>query len=184
MSSITVQELQEILNNDQTHNFIVLDVRTSVEHDSKRIPGVYNLPLDELADHAEMLKTYDKVYIHCQSGNRSSKACQKLKDLGLTNVVDVAGGINQWEQNNFKLKINKRLPIMQQVLAIAGSLVLTGSLLSFISPYFLAITIFVGSGLLYAGLSGNCLMSIILAKAPWNQVKVEPLPWKMQKNSL
>lgn len=181
MSTITVQELREILNTDKTHNFIVLDVRTSTEHDSKRIPGTYNLPLDELEEHVQMLKTYDKVYVHCQTGGRSGKACQKLRELGLDNVVDVSGGINQWEANNFEVKTNKRIPIMQQVFIIAGSLILTGSFLSLFFPYFLAIPLFVGSGLLYAGLSGNCLMSVLLAKAPWNQVKIEPLPWQTKR---
>lgn len=182
MSQITVGELKEVLNQNTSHNFIVLDVRTNAEHDSKKIPGVYNLPLDELEEHTNMLKTYDKVYLHCQSGNRSGKGYQKLLDLGLTNIINVTGGINEWEQNNFGVKTNNKMPIMQQVMVTAGSLVLLGSLLVVLNSYFLVIPIFVSSGLIYAGVSGNCLMAKILGKMPWNQVKVASLPWQ-EKNS-
>ena len=133
---------------------------------------------NELEEHADMFKTYDKVYLHCQSGNRSGKGYQKLLNLGLNNIVNVTGGINEWEKNNFGVRINNRMPIMQQVMITAGSLVLLGSLLTLLSIYFLVITIFVGSGLLYAGLSGNCLMAKILGKMPWNQAKLTPLPWQ------
>jgi len=177
MSQITVLELREILAQNKSRNFIVLDVRTSVEHDSKKISGVYNLPLDELDEHFEMLKTYDKVYLHCQSGNRSGKGFQKLLDRGLNNVVNVTGGINEWEKNNFEVRAKNKMPIMQQVLTAAGTLVLAGSILAIFNSYFQILTIFVGSGLIYAGLSGNCLMAKILGKMPWNQTKVAPLPW-------
>ena len=178
MSQITVHELKEILNQNTSNNFIVLDVRTSAEHDSKRIQGVYNLPLDELEEHLEMLKKYDKVYLHCQSGNRSGKGYQKLLELGLTNVVNVTGGISEWEQNSFGVKTNNKMPIIQQVMITAGSLVLFGSIFGFISPIFSLISIFVGGGLVYAGVSGNCLMAKILAKMPWNQAQVTKLPWQ------
>jgi rhodanese-related sulfurtransferase len=180
MSQITVHELKEILNQNASNNFIVLDVRTNAEHDSKRIPGVYNLPLDELEEHLEMLKKYDKVYLHCQSGNRSGKGYQRLLDLGLTNVVNVTGGIGEWEQNSFGVKTNNKMPIIQQVMIVAGSLVLFGSIFSFVSPIFALISIFAGGGLVYAGVSGNCLMAKILGEMPWNQVKITNLPW--QKN--
>lgn len=177
MSQITVHQLKQILDNNNSDNFIVLDLRTNTEHHSKRIPGVYNLPVDELENHLQMLKTYDKVYVHCQSGTRSHKGYQKLVSLGLTNVVDVTGDINAWEQNNFQLKTTKQMPIMQQVLAIAGGLVLMGSGLSIFQPYFVILSLLVSLGLLYAGLSGSCLMAKLLSQMPWNQVQVHPLPW-------
>jgi rhodanese-related sulfurtransferase len=183
MAQITVNELKQILDNNTSNNFIVLDVRTNVEHDTVKIPGVYNLELGELKDNVDMLKTYDKVYLHCQSGNRSGQGCKELESLGLTNVVDVSGGISAWQEQNFGVIKKHRMPIMNQVLTIAGSLVLTGIGLSFINVYFLLLSTAVSIGLMYAGLSGNCLMAKILSKAPWNQVKVDPLPWQKNKQS-
>ncbi len=62
------------------------------------------------------------------------------------------------------------LPLERQVLAIAGSLVLTGVILSLlVHPYFIALSAFVGAGLMVAGLTGFCGMALLLARAPWNQ---------------
>ena len=36
-------------------------------------------------------------------------------------------------------------------------------------PAFLAMPIFVGSGLLFAGLSNSCMMGMLLMKLPYNQ---------------
>jgi rhodanese-related sulfurtransferase len=180
INQISSQELKEILFQNTAANILAIDVRTQFEHFTKKIPGVYSLPLDEIEAHIEQLKSFDKVYIHCQSGNRSMQACQKLAQKGLDNIVNVVGGIDDWEKAGFETKNNKRMPIMQQVMSIAGSLVLIGVGLSFVSIYWLSLSAFVGAGLLYAGLSGNCLMAMILSKMPWNQVKTAPLPWSQK----
>ena len=61
---------------------------------------------------------------------------------------------------------------MRQVQIIAGSLVLTGTLLGiFVAPGFLFLSGFVGAGLLFAGVSGTCMMANILGKLPYNQIK-------------
>lgn len=177
IDQISSQELKEILFQNNNKNILAIDVRSQFEHFTKKIPGVYSLPLDEIESHIDQLKSFEKVYIHCQSGNRSMQAYQKLAEKGLDNIVNVVGGINDWEKAGFETKSNKRMPIMQQVMSIAGSLVLVGIGLSFVSIYWLGLSGFVGAGLLYAGLSGNCLMAIILSKMPWNQVSVPALPW-------
>jgi hypothetical protein len=56
----------------------------------------------------------------------------------------------------------------------AGGLALLGTILGLsISPWFFAIPLFVGAGLLFAGLTGFCGMAA-LERAPWNRVAVAP----------
>jgi hypothetical protein len=50
--------------------------------------------------------------------------------------------------------------------------VLASALLSLLNPYFLAITIFMGAGLIFSGISGFCGLAMLLARAPWNQSDV------------
>lgn len=98
MKHISVQELKEILNQQERGNSLVIDVRTAEEHAAVRIPQVVSMPLSEIEHKIEDLRKYETVYIHCQSGHRSQQACARLESLGLTNLVDVTGGIGAWEK--------------------------------------------------------------------------------------
>jgi F0F1-type ATP synthase assembly protein I len=61
---------------------------------------------------------------------------------------------------------------MRQVQIVAGTLVVTGTLLgAFVSPWFLILSGFVGSGLVFAGVSNTCALAMLLAKLPYNQSK-------------
>lgn len=51
----------------------------------------------------------------------------------------------------------------------AGSLVFAGVLLAiFVHPYFIALSGFVGAGLVFAGITDFCGMGLLLARLPWN----------------
>jgi len=39
------------------------------------------------------------------------------------------------------------------------------------SSAFALIPLFVGGGLVYAGVTNNCGMALVLTKAPWNKIK-------------
>lgn len=172
MKEISVQELRQILAKKEKENVLVIDVRTPAEHRAASISQVVNMPLDEIEEHAADLRKYDAVYVHCQSGNRSQQACRRLETLGLGNLANVQGGIGEWERAGFEVCRGKRcrMPIMQQVLLSAGSIILTGFVLAFfIHPYFLALPFIVGAGLTFAGATGKCSMIFILSKMPWNR---------------
>ena len=62
------------------------------------------------------------------------------------------------------------LPIMRQVQIAAGSLVLLGIVLAvLVSPWFMALSAFVGAGLIVAGITGFCGMANLLLHMPWNR---------------
>jgi hypothetical protein len=62
------------------------------------------------------------------------------------------------------------LPIMRQVQIAAGSLVLLGVVLAvLVSPWFMALSAFVGAGLIVAGVTGFCGMANLLLHMPWNR---------------
>ena len=51
---------------------------------------------------------------------------------------------------------------------------LTGALLAWlVHPGWLALPAFVGSGLVFAGITDTCGMGMLIARMPWNQVSVE-----------
>jgi len=172
MQAIQVNQLKQLLSEDNAADAIILDVRTRSEHAGERIVGATNIPLDEIEHHIDDLRHYKHIYIHCNSGNRSVQACQKLDSLGLNNLVNVEGGIQAWKQAGFPIFKNTKapLPIMQQVQVAAGSFVVGGVALSqLVDPLFLAISGFVGAGLVFSGMTGTCTLGVILSRMPWNR---------------
>ena len=77
-------------------NEIILDVRRPEEFAESHIEDALNIPLDQLNERWEGLKTYKTVYIHCKRGGRAKTAFEALKNFGLQNLVciDDAGIIS------------------------------------------------------------------------------------------
>jgi rhodanese-related sulfurtransferase len=76
--------------------FKVVDVREVDEYTDGHIPGAIHVPLQTVPDNIESFRSDKDVFVVCQVGGRSGKACQYLIDQGMTNVVNVAGGTSGW----------------------------------------------------------------------------------------
>ena len=76
--------------------FKVVDVREVDEYTDGNIPGAIHVPLQTVPDNLESFRSEQDVFVVCQVGGRSGKACQYLIDQGITNVVNVAGGTSGW----------------------------------------------------------------------------------------
>lgn len=154
----------------------LIDVRTPVEFREVHAAGARNVPLDQL-DPAQIAAQrrgiQEPLYVICKSGNRARQACEKLTTSGLTNVVNVEGGTQAWELASLPVvRGQKAISLERQVRIAAGSLVVVASLLgAFVSPYWIALAVFVGAGLVFAGVTDTCGMALLLARMPWNQVK-------------
>lgn len=171
MKTISASELQQVLARDE--NAVVLDVRTPAEFGAVHVPQAANVPLDELDSHltAGRIARDQPVYLLCQSGGRATRAAEKLAAQGFAQAVVVEGGTNAWVAAQLPVTRGEGvIGLERQVRIAAGSLVLTGVLLSyFVHPYFIGLSAFVGAGLVFAGITDWCGMGLLLAKAPWNQ---------------
>lgn len=75
---------------------VLLDVRTHEEYRAGHIGGSVNLPLDKLEHVRGIIKEKSApVYVYCQSGARSARACAGLKSMGYENAINI-GGISSW----------------------------------------------------------------------------------------
>jgi rhodanese-related sulfurtransferase len=151
----------------------ILDVRTTGEFDSVHIPGSYNVPLDLLSEHrGEFTRSVDQpVILVCASGMRARQADNSLRDAGLDSVSVLEGGIAAWEtQGQPVIKGQQKWSLERQVRLVAGSLVAIGALggLLFWRPLTL-LSLFVGGGLTFAGITNTCGMAMLLARLPYNQ---------------
>jgi rhodanese-related sulfurtransferase len=175
--SIAVARLAEI--NEQRGGVELIDVRTPVEFRELRAAIARNVPLESLDPDALMQhrsgNADEPLYVICRSGNRSTKACEKLARAGYTNVVHVEGGTQAWDEAGLPVVRGKKaVSLERQVRIAAGSLVLLGAVLGyFVHPYFAGLSAFVGAGLVFSGITDTCGMGLLLARLPWNQVKDE-----------
>ena len=80
----------------------LIDVRTPVEFREVHVTFARNEPLDRLDPPALMNArngaTQQPLFAICRSGSRGNQACEKFVAAGFTNVVNVAGGTQAWEQ--------------------------------------------------------------------------------------
>ncbi len=173
MKHITIHSFKEVLQAEKNNSSVdFINVCTPTEYKEKHIKGVRSVPLDELDKHLDEFSQKQTIYIHCRSGNRGKKAMEKLASLGVqAELVNVEGGMLAWDEAGFETaSISNKLPLMRQVFLSAGVLILVGYVLSlFVHPYFIFLSVFVGLGLTFSGLTGWCGMALILSKMPWNK---------------
>ncbi|MFA6079481.1 MAG: MBL fold metallo-hydrolase [Candidatus Omnitrophota bacterium] len=149
-----------------------LDVRSAMEFNEAHIKDAVNVPIDMLMGRiGELSKAGQSYVVLCRTGNRSPMAADMLIQSGIHSVKVMDGGMVEWQKQ--KLPVIKGvggISLERQVRMIAGSLILLGIILAkVISPWFLAISIFVSCGLIYAGATDNCMMGMLLMKLPYNK---------------
>jgi rhodanese-related sulfurtransferase len=170
-SVIEARQLDELLR--QRPDVRMLDVRTPGEYESVHIPGAYNVPLDTLGEHADEIRaTVDEpVVLICQSGNRARQAEAALKECTMRNVHVLDGGVNGWLALDLPVRRGaKRLTLERQVRIAAGSMAAAGAVLALaVNPLFALVPAFVGSGLVFAGVTDTCGMAMVLSKLPYNR---------------
>jgi rhodanese-related sulfurtransferase len=151
----------------------VLDVRTPGEFENRHIPGAYNVPLDQLAEHAPELRAGSGglVILVCQSGQRANRAEALLHQAGMPDVHVLEGGMNAWMQAGLPTRRTRaRMSLERQVRIAAGTIVAAGSLAALtISPLWAALPAAIGSGLVFAGMTDTCAMGMLLARLPYNR---------------
>lgn len=154
-----------------------LDVREIGEYAQGHIEGSLLLPLSECLVAQDFPHDAKKTCIvYCHSGVRSLQAVQKLSKLfPQQSFKSLEGGILSWKrqtEHSIGAKSCSRqfFSVQRQIQIVAGILILSSMATGFFvdSTYFI-LTLFVGSGLLFAGLSGWCGLGILLSKMPWNK---------------
>ncbi|HAC91320.1 MAG TPA: sulfurtransferase [Planctomycetaceae bacterium] len=175
MKSISAIELSKLIASGKTIELI--DVRTPVEFQSVHVITARNEPLDRLdpkkIQAARNGNSQEPLYVICRSGARGKQACDKLASSGISNVVNVEGGTLACVEAGVPVVRGKEsISLERQVRITAGALVFIGAALGFfVHPYWIALSAFIGAGLVFAGVTDTCGMGMMLATMPWNNVK-------------
>ena len=115
--SQSIQNIDAVLFevNSNKGNSIIIDVRTKEEFVSGHIYDATNIDYYG-SDFKEKLDLVNKdvpILVYCRIGGRSSRAANIMQSLGFTEVYNLVGGFEAWEDNGFDViktrdeKINK-----------------------------------------------------------------------------
>ena len=93
---ISPTELASRLRTDQPPH--LLDVRELEEHQLVALPNSKHIPLGQLDEQVEDIAgwKHEEVVVYCHHGVRSLHAIGRLRQLGFTQLRNLAGGIDLW----------------------------------------------------------------------------------------
>lgn len=152
----------------------VIDVRTDVEFVGEHIAGSHHIPVDQVGSRVDEVRAVPAPrLLLCRSGGRATMAKKTLETFNVAGLSVIEGGIGAYvTAGGVTVKGKAIISLERQVRIAAGGLVLVGLLAGFFfHPGFLLLSGFVGSGLIFAGVTDWCGMGMLLAKMPWNRVK-------------
>ncbi len=164
-------ELQDLLQRQVA--LTLIDVRTPAEFMSAHIPGSYNVPLDQLPEHAGVLRSVsgEPVVLICRSDGRARQAETTLLGADLPRVHVLRGGLSAWEAQQLPLRRGvTRWSLERQVRGLAGALVLGGVLAGWlIWPPLTGLAAVVGGGLAFSAITDTCGLAMLLSRLPYNR---------------
>lgn len=171
MKHISVDELTHKLKGGERLQLI--DVRSIGEFATAHIPGAVNLPLEQVEARVRDLNDHDPVVLVCQSGRRACIGYELLEGAR-DDVMILDGGTKAWISTGHETVsgVSAKWSLERQVRLIAGLLALIGSALALaVNPSWAFLSLFIGAGLSFAGLTDICGMAAILKLLPWNKPK-------------
>jgi rhodanese-related sulfurtransferase len=92
IAEISVTELEKLI----AAGSLVIDVREADEFAAGHVPTAVSIPLSTVQDRVDEFRHQGTVYVICQVGGRSMRACQYLADFDINNLVNIAGGTTGW----------------------------------------------------------------------------------------
>ena len=92
IAEISVTELEKLI----AAGSLVIDVREADEFAACHVPTAVSIPLSTVQDRVDEFRHQGTVYVICQVGGRSMRACQYLADFDINNLVNIAGGTTGW----------------------------------------------------------------------------------------
>ncbi len=107
---ISVQQLERMREQRRRGDadFLLLDVRPENQFAICSLDESRNVPLGKLDEGtvSSLKKLQTPIVLLCRRGNQSQTGCMKLHRMGVTDAVDVRGGLQAWHHevdNDFPL---------------------------------------------------------------------------------
>ncbi len=99
LSQIAVETLHSM-----RHDLKILDVRDKSEWEEGHIKGATHIPYYFLVQRLQELDNTQPLALICASGQRSSIACSLLQKNGFTQLFNVVGGMDAWNEAGLEIE--------------------------------------------------------------------------------
>jgi rhodanese-related sulfurtransferase len=168
LKPLSPQAAQALMN----QGAVLVDIRGADEHAREHIARARHVPMERLKSGGLPVDGASAVIFHCRSGNRTQLNAQVLGESTACDAYVLEGGLDAWKKAGLPVVTDASQPLelQRQVQIVAGSLIVLGAVLgATVSPWFHALSGFVGAGLVFAGASGFCGMARVLMLMPWNR---------------
>jgi len=83
---------------------IILDVREQEEYQQGHIPAAVYVPFAGITKNINAYPKDKEIIIYDKVGNRSEIATKQFVREGYTNVLNLVGGINQWQAEGYEIE--------------------------------------------------------------------------------
>ena len=173
---ISPQALDQLRQSGQEIDLI--DVSSPAEFWEMHVALARNVPIDspELeAIIASPRRTPNQpLYVMCRAGVRGKQVCTQF---AAAHLVNVEGGTRAWKKRGLSLVRSPHgIALERQAQIVAGTLIVLGSALAlWLHPYFGALPLLAGAGLMVAGITGRCALGGLLARISWRSSKTDSL---------
>ena len=99
MKQMTATELRDFLASGVST--VKIDVREQVELQYGVIDGAIHVPMNSVPGQLNTLEEHknDTIVLICRSGKRSQQVGDFMEQMGFTDVINLAGGMNAWAQD-------------------------------------------------------------------------------------
>jgi rhodanese-related sulfurtransferase len=96
----------ELMNQLQTGNVILIDVRSAKEFKKEHLPNAVNIDFynQKFEDEFHKLSHDKTIVLYCNHGERSDLALTFLASVKIQNVFHLKGGIAAWKKCGLKIE--------------------------------------------------------------------------------
>ena len=106
-AALPIQQLSQIAVetlHSMRHDLKILDVRDKSEWEEGHIKGATHIPYYFLVQRLQELDNTQPLALICASGQRSSIACSLLQKNGFTQLFNVVGGMDAWNEAGLEIE--------------------------------------------------------------------------------
>ena len=99
---LTAEQVQEKLTTPGV--LLVVDVRKPPEYAIAHIPGAVNIPLAELPQRLNEVRSDSGVLVYCLNGSRTRKAEHILYENNINDVYHLEGAFEMWLRDKYPIE--------------------------------------------------------------------------------
>lgn len=103
IDQISPKELAKIIDKVQ-----LIDVRHADEFAQQRIEGATHIPLGHIVKNLDAISRDKPIVLQCSAGIRSQIAASLLQKHGFSQVINLVGGLNAWQEEQLPVNTEKR----------------------------------------------------------------------------